>query len=333
MITNTAAHIAVVLLLSLASVSGADTNSSKARGVACLGRIAPANGILKIAQPASRYPGLSPIAELSVKEGDVVKKGQLIAVLENKSRLETAWKSALAQARIAESRLAQIKAGSNPADVAAQQADIERLAAEVEAARINHERSETLKRDAAISVAGFQATQLALETRVKMLDAAKERLKSLAEVRSVDVAVAEAQFQAAVAEAEHAKAELEQAFIRAPVDGKIVRVHAHAGEQIGPHGVAEIAEIELMYVIAEVHESDIKRVKVGQRASITGSVLAEALSGVVEQISSKVGKNSLFSTDPASANDAQVVEVKIRLDQAAPADRFLNARVTAILEP
>jgi HlyD family secretion protein len=172
-----------------------------------------------------------------------------------------------------------------------------------------------------------------LETRLKLLESARQRLRSMSEVREVDVALAEAQYQAALAEAEHAKAELGQAYIRAPMDGKVIKVHAHAGEQIGRDGVVEFAVVDPMYVVAEVHESDIARVRIGQKATVEGVALGQRMNGVVEEIGLKVGRNTLFSTDPASANDARVAEVRIKLEQAEPAARFLQARVTVVIEP
>jgi len=92
------------------------------RGVASIGKISPRDGIVQLSQPASSYPGISPVASIKVHEGEMVKAGQILAVLENEARLETSWRAAAAQAKAAESRLAQVRAGANPADIAAQQA-------------------------------------------------------------------------------------------------------------------------------------------------------------------------------------------------------------------
>ncbi len=263
----------------------------------------------------------------------MVKKGEVLAVLENAKRLESSWRSAEAQALVAEARLAQVQAGANPAEIAVAKAEADRLAVETEGARISHERSVKLKADSAITEAGFQSTQLALESHLRMLEEARQKLRALSEVRGVDLAVARAQSEAAKAEAEHAKAEMEQAFIRAPADGRIIKIWAHPGEQIGAQGVLELAAVNPVYALAEVYESDAGRVRPGQKATITGEAFAGKLTGVVEEIGSKVGRNNLPSMDPAVANDARIVEAWIRLDQNEPADRFLEARVTVVIQP
>lgn len=317
------------------SSAGAATPAADSgpRGVACLGHISPRDGLVRLSQAASSYPGPSPIAAIQVREGEKVKAGQILAVLENQPRLESAWRAAAAQVKVAESRLSQIRAGASATERAAQQAQIDELSLLVEAARINHARSENLKRDSAIAEVGFQNTELALETRKKALEAARARLKSMQDVPDVDVQAARAQHEAAKAEADRTRAEMEQAFVRAPADGEIVRICAQVGERIGPEGVMEFGQLDPMYVFAEVDEVDARRIKIGQRATVTGAALEGQLTGVVEHIGSKVGRNSLYSTDPASASDTRVVEVKVRLDEAGVARRFLLANVTVIFQP
>lgn len=314
-------------------VAADPTPPPAARGVACLGRIAPRDGIQRLSPPASSYPGLSPIASIRVRAGEKVKAGQVLATLENEQRLERAWQAADAQARVAETRLRQIEQGASAPERAAQQALVDELALQVEAARINHGRSEALKRDVAITDANFELTQLALQSRQKALEAARANLKRMQEVPEVDRNAARAQLAAAQAEAGRAKAELDQAFIRAPGDGEIVRINAQVGERPGADGVFEFGRLDPMYVFAEVDEADARRVRPGQKATITGAAFDKSLTGVVETIGGRVGRNHLYATDPASASDARVVEVKVRLDQPSPADRFLDATVNVVFQP
>jgi HlyD family secretion protein len=328
------------LLLSALALAGCHrddgANVSKApadRSVACLGRISPRNGIVHLSQPASSYPGVSPVAAIMVREGEMVKAGQILAVLENQKRLETSWRAAAAQAKAAASRLAEAKAGANPADIEAQQAQVDVLALELEGAKVNHARSVALQHDTAISDANFQASLLALETHEKMWESGVAKLKSLKGGWDLDLSLSEAQYEAAVAEADHAKAEVEQALVRAPADGEIVRISTWPGERVDADGIMEFAQIDPLYVLAEVDESDAGRVHVGQTAAISGSAFSGSLAGKVEQVGVKVGRNGLFSTDPAASSDSRVVQVWIRLDQAGPASAFLNARVSVVLQP
>src|SRR5262245_31877822 len=130
-----------------------------------------------------------------------------------------------------------------------------------------------------------------------------------------------------------ARAELERARIEAPVGGLVLAVHAHPGEQIGPEGLLELARVDRMYAIAEVYETDVGRVRVGQRARVTSPAVPAPLTGTVEWIRPKVEKQDEIGTDPAARKDARVVEVKVLLDDGAAAAPFTNLQVDVEIEP
>jgi HlyD family secretion protein len=70
-----------------------------------------------------------------------------------------------------------------------------------------------------------------------------------------------------------------------------------------------------MFVIAEVAEDSIGKVRIGQNATITSDngAFSGELKGTVTEIGRKIGKKDVLNTDPAADVDARVVEVKIAL--------------------
>ena len=92
-------------------------------------------------------------------------------------------------------------------------------------------------------------------------------------------------------------------------------IHARRGERVGPDGIAELAQTDQMYAVAEVYETDIGRVAVGQPATIRSPALNANLTGSVERIGMKIGKLDVLDTDPVARTDARVVEVHIKLDE------------------
>jgi HlyD family secretion protein len=90
-----------------------------------------------------------------------------------------------------------------------------------------------------------------------------------------------------------------------------------------------------MYAVAEVYETDISKVRLGQRATITSDAFPAKLQGTVDQIGWEVGKKDVLSTDPAAATDVRVVEVKIGLDSASSqrVAGLTNLQVTVEIEP
>ncbi|MGK7950275.1 MAG: HlyD family efflux transporter periplasmic adaptor subunit [Xenococcaceae cyanobacterium] len=109
---------------------------------------------------------------------------------------------------------------------------------------------------------------------------------------------------------------MEQTYVKSPIDGQILNINAHPGELVNSEdGVVEIGQTDRMMAIAEVYESDIHKVKLGQLAAIkseSGAFSGEIL-GEVEQIGLRIAKKTVFTTDPAADVDSRVVEVKIRL--------------------
>ena len=123
----------------------------------------------------------------------------------------------------------------------------------------------------------------------------------------------------------------QRAYIRAPVAGRVLDIHTRPGEMVGPRGILELGRVERMYAIAEVYETDIGRVRVGQPATVTSKALGRALSGTVERIRQQVRKLDQMDTDPAARKDARIVEVEVRLADAAAAASLTNLQVEVVI--
>jgi HlyD family secretion protein len=312
----------------------------------------------------------SRIGELRVEEGDLVSAGQVIAVLDNRDRLQAALQKAQQQVEIARANQAQIEAGaksgeiqaqraevsrleaSRSGDIAAQQATIARIEAEVNNARADFERYDSLYQRGGISASERDTRRLTLTTAEQRLaearatlsriqttsqqqiSQAKATLNRIEEVRPVDVSAAKAEVQSAITSVAEAQANLDQAYVKSPVTGQIIKIHARPGETVGSAGLATIGQTQQMMAIAEVYQDDIRDIEIGQSAVVTSPVIAEPLRGTVEQIGLQVERQDVVNEDPAANIDAKVVEVQVRLD---PADSekvtgLSNLQVTVTIE-
>ena len=139
---------------------------------------------------------------------------------------------------------------------------------------------------------------------------------SMEERREVDIVKAQAEVDREQTVLKQAEEDLELTHIEAPSDGQITKINAYPGETVGKDGVVELTETEAMMVVAEVNESDIDKVKVGQTANIRSATAAFAgqIIGEVNQIGSKVGKQDVPIINPATDIDSKVLEVEIHLD-------------------
>ncbi len=317
--------------------------------VIALGRIEPKDKVITLSGSSSLQ--FARVGQILVKEGERVQRGQVIAVLDNLNQLQAALEQAKQNVKVAQAQLDQVKAGeAKRGEIAAQEArianleaqfqgeisthkaKIARLEAELKNAQTENSRFEQLYSEGATSASEFDSKHLTvatlqeqlneaqatlnqiLSTFPKQIGEAQATLDQLKEVRPVDVQVAQAELEKAMAAVLKAEADLELVYVRAPVDGQILKIHTLAGESISGRGIVDLAQTEQMYAVAEVYETEIGQIRIGQRATVFSSALNGQLKGTVEQIGLQIGKKDVFNSDPSLDLDARVVEVKIRLD-------------------
>ncbi|WP_445634414.1 ABC exporter membrane fusion protein [Nostoc sp. DSM 114161] len=336
--------------------------------VTALGRLEPQGEAIKLSAPTANNGNR--VEKLLVKEGDRIKSGQVIAILDNRDRLLAAYQQAQEDVKVAQAKLAITKAGAKTGEINAQRAEIDRLEAqrqgdidaqvatvarltsELTNAQTQYNRYQSLYQEGAISAADRDSRQLTLETAQKSLQEAKAvlariqstspaqlnqaraNLDRIAEVRPVDVKQNQVEVDRAIAAMKQAQAELDRASVRSPIDGEILEIHTRAGEVVGSDGIVEIGQTQRMYAVAEVYQSDISDVKVGQRVRVTNDSIPGELLGKVERIGSQVKRQTIVNTDPSTNIDARVVEVHVALDAASSkkAAKFTNLQITAEIE-
>lgn len=307
--------------------------SQPALGIGALGRIEPRSRVRKLsplnAMEATR------LHELHVAPGDEVKAGARLATFGDYEQRRTAVAVAEGQLGVARARLAQVQAGAKPDDLRAQRARIASAAATERMAEIEFRRLQRAAAAEAASPDELNRAEQALHAASAERAAAEALLGSLAEVRAVDVSLAAAEVAAAEAGLRQAQVNLELAQLRAPFDGRVLRILAWPGEQAPGEGVLEFADLERLDVVAEVYETDLPRVNVGQRAEVIVPDIAERLTGVVYEIGWQVRKKDVLDTDPVADIDARVVEVRIELDpqSAERVRRMTHMQVDVVLLP
>lgn len=297
------------LIFALMATTQAAAQEGSPGRVSALGRLEPEGGIIRIAAPSTPQSiSGAVIAELRVAEGDDVEAGALLAVTDVKPLYE----AGLAKART------ELELARQAAEAANSRADEACVLAEV-ASREADRRTSLLERDLSSQEETEQA-QGDATARAASCTAAR----ATARVAQSTIAVAEA-------EVALTQAELERAFIHAPFAGRILEIIAHPGEFVGLEGLLEMGRVDRMYAIAEVYETDIGRVRVGQPATVTSDALAQPLTGKVEFIHNKVAKQDEMGTDPAARKDARIIEVEVLLDDPRAAAGLTNLQVEVVI--
>jgi HlyD family secretion protein len=329
-------------------LSSAEKTAPPVKKVTALGRLEPEAQLIHLSTPLALNNDR--IAQLRVEEGDQVRAGQIVAILDSQDRLQAALAEAQKQVRVAQSRLAQVKAGSKVGEIQAQRATIARLQAELQGetatqragtarwmaevknADAEYQRFQQLYQQGAISISSLDSKRLVAQTAQAQLNEAKAKqnrvqgtlpqqikeaqatLDRIAEVRPVDIRVAQSELERSTAVLRQAKINVEQSYVRAPSDGQILKIRARRGETIRDAGIADFGQTSQMIAVAEVYQTDIGKIKLGQSTVITGDAFSGKLEGTVSQIGLQVSKQNVFSNQPGENLDRRVVEVKIRLN-------------------
>lgn len=222
------------------------------------------------------------VSELAVREGEKVEKDQFLLRLDDTQFLENL--------RQAEAALAAARAAARLAD-----AECERATQAVQRKRALHERG----------LASDEDRELA-ETSIAIAQAT-------CDARERDVARFEAEVRAA-------RDNLAKTAFHAPIAGVIARLNIEQGENVitgtmnNPGTVIlTIADLSAMEVVADVDETDVVRVEVGQPAKIRVDALPDtAFPGTITEVASAGRRTG------AGVDEATDFEVTIRFEQNVP---------------
>ena len=294
------------------------------------------------------------------------KKGEINA---QKARFQATQAELQGQITTQQATIASLKADLE-GETASQKAIIERIKAELRNAQTECNRYEVLYADGAVSASGRDSICLAEETTENQLREAQASLNriittkqqqikeatanlnrtiatvnrqikqeagtldAVAEVRPVDVILAQTELEAAQKAVKTAQANLDLAYVRSPQDGQILKINTWPGELVSNEGVVAIGNTKQMYVTAEVYETDINKVKLGQSATIKGDGIVDDLKGVVAEIGLQIATKDVLGTDPVADADARVVEVKIKLspEDSQKVASLTNLQVNVVID-
>lgn len=337
--------------------------------ISALGRIEPEGEITKVGGPSGER-----IKQLLVKEGQFVRQGQPLAILESyderladeevaESELQDAVNRLVAVKQFRQAQIAEAETRKSQADLpkrqelAEQNATIARLKAELAQADADAVRYQKLRNQGAISLKELEDRKLDQRKAQESLRVAQEQLKRINQELQTNVDNASAQLKSAEAEKLQSQAEIAiqtarsklnlaktrvaRTVIRAPRSGQVIKVITRSGEALEmamgtdstERGILELANTGQMFVVAEVYETDVGRVKRGQLAEITSPAFTGKLQGTVERVGLKIDKNDVLSTDPAANTDTRVVEVRIRLKDSRPVAGLTNLQVEVAISP
>ncbi len=194
------------------------------RGVVGLGKLVPRDDVITVAMPFGA--GDARIAELRVKEGDVVNSGDILAVLDNLAALTSAVSSAKAAVAAREASVQQARAATSAALDEAR-SNLQRAEAGLANAAADFTRSEELLRRGITTRALNDQKRTLRDQAAQDVERAKaqlSRFQGSAIEDQPDVKVALSALASAKADLDRIEGDLDKAYVRAPSGGTILTI-------------------------------------------------------------------------------------------------------------
>ena len=233
------------------------------------------------------------VTELLVKEGDVVKKGQLLCKV-RPDILQSGYERAVASYN------------SQKATVAASQQQLIQNQANFANSEATYKRNVELYNKKVISASEFDAAKAAYLTAKANLASAKE-----------NVTGAKFGLEQSGANVKEAGANLARTTIYSPVDGVVSKLSIELGDrilgtsQMAGTEIMRISNLTSMEVNVDVNENDINRVNVGDSATIEVDAFADKkFKGIVTEIASS---STSVGTATNSVDQVTNFSVKVRI--------------------
>lgn len=275
------------------------------------------------------------IDEMLVNEGDKVEAGQVIAKIETKE-LDAQVAQAKANLAAADAKLAGIKAGNRPQQIAQAAAVTEQAAANLDNATKAFERMESLYQNGAVAAQQRDTAQTALAVAQAQADAASQSYSMTAEgARSEDIQAAEAQVQQAAAALQSVEIQLENTVIKAPVSGNVAVRSVKFGESVSVgQTIVNIVNLDDVWVAANIDEKKAGLISIGQNVDFeVDAYPGKSFLGEVIEVGSATGSQfTLLPSENTSGNYTKVTQkIPVKIKESQDDSAVLKPGMSAII--
>jgi ABC exporter DevB family membrane fusion protein len=315
----------------IAAAATAQTNQGPLL-IAGPGRVEPYSEDIKIGSELSGR-----LKAVKVEEGDTIRRGQVLAELENadyRAQVDSARANVLAR----EAALRKVVNGARRQERAEAWSSVNETRAVLE-----NSKSE-LRRHQQLFSAGVEPRE-ELERYVREADVAEAKYDAAVQqhalvddhAREEDQSLAEADLKLAEGQLAETEARYEKTFIRSPIDGTVLRKHHRDGESVSnsstvPDPILTIGDRKSLRVRVDVDETDVSKVRVGQKAYVTADAFGkEKFWGHVVRVGQQLGPKNVRTDEPSEKVDTKILETLVQLDPGS--DLPDGLRVDAFIMP
>ena len=265
--------------------------------------------------------GGSVLTELRIKNGQAVKRGEIIAILNN-------YATADVEVRRIEQELAKERrqresmiSGYRTAEIALQEISVKTAS------------EENRLKDLELSRSSAPPDQKQLQSNLSQqtLEREEARLRFQKEVLAADLAQTEADIAIFEAKLEEAKIGRELALVRSPLDGVVVDIYTRQGERISFRGIAKIVDLDQIRIFADVDEIHLRSVKPGGKVEFTFQGSRTVHVGTIARTPLTVKRTKRSEADLGESN-ARLVEVEIKPDDPQGIPQMLGREARVVFQ-
>jgi HlyD family secretion protein len=268
--------------------------------------------------------GPAPITEILVKEGDHVRKGQVVARMESvQANADVVAQKASIDTSLADSAAAEAGLKSQADGVATAQATLDKNKAELARTKSNFDRATELYNAKLLAKQDYEQKKAEYDTAVAAIGEAEARLsQARAQEAQARQQLTSAQKHTAQQQANLNRFAdiLEKYDVTAPLDGIVTNLPVRTGETVVPgvqnsaaSTIMTIADMSVITAEVKVDETDIVNVEVGQRAEVTiDAIPNRTFHGHVTEIgNTAILRSSGVAASQSNTSDQEAKDFKV----------------------
>jgi multidrug resistance efflux pump len=290
-----------------AAISSEPTRTDPAQAV-CTGMVEATGGEIDVFAQMS-----GELTEVGVREGDTVRKGQVLAVLDAR-RQEAEIAVAAAAVGCAQAKLKRIQAGVGKEEKQEALSNVEAVAALLKYETGNRDRLRKLYGTKAISLDVLEASENQVEHLRKQVEALREHYASLLrgplpeemELARADVTQAEERLR-------QARVEYAYRTVYAAVNGTVLQIFRHAGDSVSVQvqtPILRLVDASQLRIRLEIDEAYAPRLKPPREGTFeVGGVGKDVGRLVVTTVIPQFGPKRLFNPDTSARIDTRILGV------------------------
>jgi len=273
--------------------------------------------------------GPAPITDILVKEGERVKRGQVVAkLLSVQANADVQAQKAAIQTALADSAASEAALNSMQDGIRTAEANVERSKAELERTKLNIDRATQLYKDKLIAKQDFDQKKAEYDTAVAAVQQSEAQLaQSKAQYAQAKQQVTSAQKRVAQSQAQLTRLAdvLDKYSVEAPIDGVVTDLPVRVGETVVPgiqnsaaSTIMTVADMSLITAEVRVDETDIVNVTIGQVADVNiDAIPNKTFKGHVTEIGNTAivrSTGQAASQSAVSSQEAKDFKVVVALD-------------------